>query len=164
MIVTREVRPQRWLCSSLWDLPWEGRLRKGKRANVNVQPPGKDFGKGRFNSSSPVSLLRHTSPLNKIDYWFLLSSPALPSIRLFSLEGAERKKNDGRQNRITYCTQMVAEVGGKPSSWPCHSSQKGVMQKFSSSYIDQFLQIYVQMHVLFSCIDLVSVKRGKPVW
>lgn len=128
-----------------------GRLRKGKRANVNVQPPGKDFGKGRFNSSSPVSLLRHTSPLNKIDYWFLLSSPALPSIRLFSLEGAERKKNDGRQNCITYRPQMVAEVGGKPSSWPCHSSQKGLMQKFSSSYIDQFLQIYVFLHR--SCVS-----------
>lgn len=36
---------------------------------------------GPFNSSRLVSLPRHPSPLNRIDYWFLLSSPALLSIR-----------------------------------------------------------------------------------
>lgn len=28
------------------------------------------FGNGRFASSTPISLLWHSSPLNRIDYWF----------------------------------------------------------------------------------------------
>lgn len=93
----------------------KGRLRKGNRANVSMQPPGKDFGNGRVNSSSPVSLPRHSSPLNKIDYWFLLSSPALLSISLYFPSREQRKKKAWQaastQNCITYCTQM--ERGGE---------------------------------------------------
>lgn len=115
----------------------KGRLRKGKRGNLSVQPPGKDFGNGRFNSSSNVSLPWHSSPLNKIDYWFLLSSPALLSIRFYFQSREQRKKKAwpaaSTQNCIMYCTQMEGRWGARPSSWPCHSSQKGVMQKSTSS-------------------------------
>lgn len=91
----------------------KGRLRKGNRANVSVQPPGKDFGIGRVNSSSPVSLPRHSSPLNKIDYWFLLSSPALLSIRLYFPSREQRKKKKhGRPHLHRTASHTVRKWSG----------------------------------------------------
>lgn len=40
---------------------------------------------GCFNSSRPVSLPQRSSPLNRIDYWFLLSLPTLLSVRPYFL-------------------------------------------------------------------------------
>ncbi len=70
MCVTRQ-RESTHMCNCAHDRKVTAGRKMGEgRESLCVQPPVFRFGSGRFDSSTPISLLWHSSPLNRIDYWF----------------------------------------------------------------------------------------------
>lgn len=69
------------------------RQREGAGKTASVYNAQLRFGNGRFASSTPISLLWHSSPLNRIDYWFFSLHRLwdFPSDSLCSKRSAEEK-------------------------------------------------------------------------
>lgn len=146
--------------SSLFLCTWQEGDRAAVRRESKERPPVcyhlLRFGNGRFDSSTPISLLWHSSPLNRIDYWFCsLRLLSFPSDYLFS-KGAEEKHcvlpthnvSSHLQNRdcniksVCHCCSREDEeyLGADTEISP--NSLCGVL-------IWKKKQVYCKMHVMF---------------
>lgn len=150
---------------------WEGKERASVRKLLLR------FGNGRFDSSTPISLLWHSSPLNGIDYWFcsLRLLWDFPSDSLCSKRSAEEKHrslcvlpHDAtsliQMGRVTWKTLSLQQYTSQEAEG-CHGANVEIKSKPLMWHIDlNESRVIVKCTCCF-CIDLASQKRqGEPVW
>lgn len=123
------------------------------------------FGDGRFDSSTPISLLWHSSPLNRIDYWFCsLRSPSPPSDSPLS-RGAEEEHHcvTSTQSCITRTNRDgdIQKAGVAAQRFQRYNAQKQIIG---------WTQLNLAQHCPTACVPLVAravrntCQVGRRLW
>lgn len=128
------------------------------------------FGNGRFESSTPISLLWHSSPLNRIDYWFcsLRLLWDFPSDSQCSKRCAEEKQkslcalshNDIHMGRVTWNTLSLQQYASQEAEG-CHGANAEIKSKPLMWHIDLIESRVIAKCTCCFCIDLASQKKTR---